>query len=87
VPVSAAQVRYAVVTRIAVFTFDDASARDRWQNGVPAAFLPGTYWLQRFASVPVLETCRSLPRIDWRMAYVWVFPPHGGALFMRNARN
>jgi hypothetical protein len=51
VPVSAARVRYAVVTRIAVLTFDGASARDRWQNGVPAAFLPGTYWLQRFASV------------------------------------
>ena len=32
------------------------SARERWQHGMAAVFPPGTYWLQRFASVPVLET-------------------------------
>jgi hypothetical protein len=31
-------------------------ARDRWRNGILAVFPPGIYWLQRFASVPVLET-------------------------------
>jgi hypothetical protein len=42
-----------------------AIARSSWstpalatggENGIPAVFPPGTYWLQRFASVPVLET-------------------------------
>jgi hypothetical protein len=33
-----------------------ASARERWRNAVPAVFPAGTYWLQRFAAVPVLET-------------------------------
>jgi hypothetical protein len=33
-----------------------ADAGVLWQRGVPAVFPPGTYWLQRFASVPVLET-------------------------------
>jgi hypothetical protein len=36
------------------FINDYASARDRWQHGMAAVFPPGTYWLQRFASVPVL---------------------------------
>lgn len=38
------------------FVVEYASARDRWQHGMAAVFPPGTYWLQRFASVPVLET-------------------------------
>jgi hypothetical protein len=33
-----------------------ARARDQWRNGLPAVFPAGTYWLRRFASVPVLET-------------------------------
>jgi hypothetical protein len=33
-----------------------ASDRKRWRGGAPAVFPPATYWLQRFASVPVLET-------------------------------
>jgi hypothetical protein len=33
-----------------------ASARERWRNAIAAVFPLGTYWLQRFASVPVLET-------------------------------
>jgi hypothetical protein len=38
------------------FVIEYASARDRWQHGIPVVFPPGTYWFQRFASVPVLET-------------------------------
>ena len=37
------------------FATEYADARERWRAGVPAVFPPGTYWLQRFASVPVLE--------------------------------
>jgi hypothetical protein len=38
------------------FVMEYASARERWRDGMAAVFPPGTYWLQRFASVPVLET-------------------------------
>lgn len=38
------------------FALAYADARARWRDGVPAVFPPGTYWLQRFASVAVLET-------------------------------
>jgi hypothetical protein len=31
-------------------------ARERWRDGAAAVFPRGTYWLQRFASVPVVET-------------------------------
>ena len=48
--------RIEALLRNRAFVIEYASARDRWQNGVPAVFPPGTYWLQRFASVPVLET-------------------------------
>jgi len=37
------------------FVVDYASACEGWRNGVPTVFPAGTYWLQRFASVPVLE--------------------------------
>jgi putative transposase len=37
------------------FAVEYASARERWRAGAAAVFPPGTYWLQRFASVPVLE--------------------------------
>jgi hypothetical protein len=38
------------------FAAEYTSARERWRNGIPAVFPAGIYWLQRFASVPVLET-------------------------------
>jgi hypothetical protein len=38
------------------FAVDYASARECWRTGAAAVFPPGTYWLQRFASVPVLES-------------------------------
>jgi hypothetical protein len=48
--------RIEALLRNRAFVIEYASARDRWQNGVPVVFPSGTYWLQRFASVPVLET-------------------------------
>jgi hypothetical protein len=30
-------------------------AREAWPGGVPVTFLPGTYWLRRFAHVPVAD--------------------------------
>ena len=48
--------RIEALLRNRAFVIEYASARDRWQNGVPAVFPPGTYWLLRFASVPVLKT-------------------------------
>jgi hypothetical protein len=32
------------------------SARDLWQSGLEALFPIGTYWLRRFAGVPVSAT-------------------------------
>jgi hypothetical protein len=48
--------RIEALLRNRAFATEYASARDRWRNGIPAVFPPGTYWLQRFASVPVVET-------------------------------
>ena len=49
--------RIEALLRNRAFVIDYASARDRWQHGMAAVFPPGTYWLHRFASVPVvLET-------------------------------
>jgi hypothetical protein len=48
--------RIEALLRNRVFVIEYAIARDRWRNGIPAVFPPGTYWLQRFASVPVGET-------------------------------
>jgi putative transposase len=48
--------RIEALLRNRAFVTEYASARDRWRNGMAAVFPPGTYWLQRFASVPVLET-------------------------------
>jgi hypothetical protein len=39
-----------------LFTTEYASAREQWRNGLPTVFPSGSYWLPRFASVPVLET-------------------------------
>jgi hypothetical protein len=38
------------------FVAEYADARTCWQDGAAAVFPPGTYWLQRFAAVRVLET-------------------------------
>jgi hypothetical protein len=38
------------------FVEDYAHARARWRDGAPVAFPPGTYWLRRFAYVPVAQT-------------------------------
>jgi putative transposase len=48
--------RIEALLRNRTFAVEYADARARWRDGHPAAFTPGTYWLQRFASVPVLET-------------------------------
>jgi REP element-mobilizing transposase RayT len=48
--------RIEALLRNRAFVIEYASARDRWRNGIPVVFPAGTYWLQRFASVPVLET-------------------------------
>ena len=48
--------RIEALLRNRAFVDEYASARDRWQHGMATVFPPGTYWLQRFASVPVLET-------------------------------
>ena len=51
--------RIEALLRNRVFTIEYATARERWRDGASAVFPPGTYWLQRFASVPVLETRRG----------------------------
>jgi putative transposase len=38
------------------FANEYARARQCWREGAAAVFPPGTYWLQRFAAVPVMET-------------------------------
>jgi hypothetical protein len=48
--------RIEALMRNRAFAEAYADARARWRDGVPAVFPPGTYWLQRFASVPVFET-------------------------------
>jgi hypothetical protein len=48
--------RIEALLRNRAFATEYARARDRWRNGIPVVFPAGTYWLQRFASVPVLET-------------------------------
>jgi REP element-mobilizing transposase RayT len=47
--------RIEALLRNRAFVLEYAIARDRWRNGIPVMFPPGTYWLQRFASVPVFE--------------------------------
>ena len=36
-------------------------ARQRWINGIAAAFPQGTYWLKRFASIPIEAAALALP--------------------------
>ena len=45
--------RIEALLRNRAFIRDYADARARWRDGVAAVFPPGTYWLQRFASVLV----------------------------------
>jgi REP element-mobilizing transposase RayT len=47
--------RIEALLRNRTFAEEYADARSRWRAGMPAVFPPGTYWLQRFASVPVIE--------------------------------
>jgi len=48
--------RIEALLRNRAFVVEYASARERWRDGIPAVFPLGTYWLQRFASVPVIAT-------------------------------
>jgi putative transposase len=48
--------RMEALMRNRAFVAEYADARARWRDGAAAVFPPGTYWLQRFACVPVLET-------------------------------
>jgi REP element-mobilizing transposase RayT len=47
--------RMEALMRNRTFIDNYADARARWRDGVAAAFPAGTYWLQRFASVPILR--------------------------------
>jgi hypothetical protein len=55
-PLARLVTRIEALLRNRAFVVAYADARARWQNGTAAMFPPGTYWLQRFASVPILET-------------------------------
>ena len=48
--------RIEALLRNRAFATEYAGAREQWRKGLPSVFPPGTYWLHRFASVPVLET-------------------------------
>jgi hypothetical protein len=48
--------RIEALLRNRMFLLDYVSARERWLDGMASVFPPGTYWLRRFASVPVLQT-------------------------------
>jgi hypothetical protein len=48
--------RIEALLRNREFIMEYSDARVRWRDGAAAVFPPGTYWLQRFASVPILGT-------------------------------
>jgi hypothetical protein len=48
--------RIEALLRNRAFVADYLSARGRWRQGEPTLFPPGTYWLRRFAYVPVADT-------------------------------
>jgi len=48
--------RVEALLRNRSFVLEYADARARWRDGIAAVFPPGTYWLRRFAAVPVAET-------------------------------
>ena len=47
--------RIEALVRDRRFAVQYAAARERWKEGLAVVFPLGTYWLQRFASVAVLE--------------------------------
>jgi len=47
--------RIEALLRNRLFLREYADARARWLDGVAAVFPPGTYWLHRFAPVPLSE--------------------------------
>jgi REP element-mobilizing transposase RayT len=47
--------RVEALVRDRSFAMEYAAARERWREGLAVLFPSGTYWLQRFASVAVLE--------------------------------
>ena len=47
------QARIEALQRDRTFLSSYREARDRWLGGLAAIFPPGTYWLRRFAKVPV----------------------------------
>jgi hypothetical protein len=48
--------RIEALLRNRAFVAAYTSARQRWRDGMPSIFPPGTYWLRRFAQVPIAET-------------------------------
>ncbi len=47
--------RIEAIMRDRAFVVEYAEARARWRERAAAVFPVGTYWLQRFASVPIVE--------------------------------
>lgn len=45
--------RVEALLRDRAFLIEYDSARERWRHGLPTQFPSGTYWLRRFASVPI----------------------------------
>jgi hypothetical protein len=45
--------RIEAVLRNRAFLVDYAAARAGWQEGAAVMFSRGTYWLRRFANVPI----------------------------------
>jgi hypothetical protein len=45
--------RIEALRRNRAFLVDYATARADWQDGIAVVFPVGTYWLRRFASVPI----------------------------------
>jgi len=48
--------RIEALLRNRAFVAAYTSAREQWRAGLPVVFPAGTYWLRRFAQVPVAET-------------------------------
>jgi putative transposase len=48
--------RLEALLRNRIFLADYMSAREQWLDGLAVNFPSGTYWLRRFASVPILPT-------------------------------
>jgi putative transposase len=48
--------RIEALLRNRAFVVAYKAARKAWQNAAAATFPPGTYWLRRFANVPIVQT-------------------------------